>query len=377
MENNADTQLSPARRTIKVLVVDDCADDRAHYRRLLKAGSRRFEILEAENMQRGLDMVRNSSMDCIILDYDLPDGSGISFLSTLRQDPELKDAAIVMVTGRGDEETAAEALRLGASDYMPKSKISGASIARCVLNAAEKSRLRQAAEASHAELEKSCKALSDFAHTASHDLKAPLRHITTYCNLLKDECADQLSAEGQKYVQRLLVNADRLRNLIDSLLAYSEARDSVKERTLVDTMAVTQEAMEVLEEDLAKTGARVTLGDLPVVKACPMLLKLVVRNLLSNAIKYHGDASPDIDVKAEEKDGEYVFCVSDNGEGIPAEYHAQIFEPFQRLHSKDEIEGSGLGLSICRQVVQTHGGRIWVESTSGEGASFYFTLPKQ
>ncbi|MEZ0262257.1 MAG: ATP-binding protein [Alphaproteobacteria bacterium] len=376
MENNADTQLSPAHRPLKVLVVDDCADDRAHYRRLLRAGSRRFEVLEADSVQNGIDIARTAPMDCIILDHDLPDGSGIGFLATLRSDPVLKDTAIVMVTGRGDEETAAEALRLGASDYMPKSKISGASIARCVLNAAEKSRLRHEAEATHEELEKSCKALGDFAHMASHDLKAPLRHITTYCGLLKDECGDQLNADGHKYVQRLMVNAERLRQLIDGLLAYSEARDSVKNKSYVDSTVITQEAMEVLEESVTESGAKITIGRLPVVKACPMLLKLVMQNLLSNAIKYRGAATPEISVKAEEKGNEFIFCVSDNGQGIAPEYHKQVFEPFQRLHSKDEVEGSGLGLSICKQVVQMHGGRIWVESAPGEGASFFFSLPK-
>lgn len=376
MVNTADPQLSPAHRTLKVLVVDDCADDRAHYRLLLKAGSRRFEILEADSVQNGLDIVRAAPMDCIILDHDLPDGSGIGFLAELRSDPVLKDSAIVMVTGRGDEETAAEALRLGASDYMTKSKISGASIARCVLNAAEKSRLRHEAEATRADLEKSCKALGDFAHMASHDLKAPLRHITTYCGLLMEECAGQLGAEGEKYVQRLLVNAERLRNLIDGLLAYSEARDSVKEKSYVDSMAITQEAMEVLEESVAESGAEVTLGRLPVVKACPLLFRLVMQNLLSNAIKYRGAAAPAISVKAEEREGEHVFCVADNGQGIAPEFHAQVFEPFRRLHSKDAIEGSGLGLSICRQIVQMHGGRIWLESAPGAGAAFFFTLPK-
>jgi len=376
MEKTADPQLSPAHRTLKVLVVDDCADDRAHYRRLLKAGSRRFEVLEADSVQSGIDIARSGNMDCIILDHDLPDGSGIGFLATLRSDPVLKDAAIVMVTGRGDEETAAEALRLGASDYMTKSKVSGASISRCVLNAAEKSRLRHEAEASRVALEKSCKSLSDFAHMASHDLKAPLRHLTTYCGLLKDECGGQLGADGEKYVQRLLVNAERLRQLIDGLLAYSEARDSVKDKSYVDSTVMTQEAIEVLEESITESGAKITLGRLPVVKACPLLLRLLMQNLLSNAIKYRGNAAPVISIKAEEREGEHVFCVSDNGQGVDPEYHGRIFEPFQRLHSKDQVEGSGLGLSICRQVVEMHGGRIWLDSAPGAGAAFYFTLPK-
>ncbi len=364
-----------AHRPLKVLVVDDSADDRAHYRRLLRAGSGRFEVLEADSMQEGLNLARGG-MDCIILDQDLPDGSGIIFLSAMRKDPVLKDSAIVMLTGRGDEETAAEALRLGAVDYMRKAHVSSASISRCVLNAAEKSRLRRESDGYHADLEKSCRSLSAFAHMASHDLKAPLRHLTTYCNLLKEEYGDKLGDQGGKYVQRLMVNAERMKNLVDGLLAYSEARGNSGEKSDVDTMAVMQESLEILQEAVQESRARVTMGALPVVQACPLLFRLLVQNLLSNAIKYHGPAAPEISVRAEERGNEYLFTIADNGQGIDAEFHQEIFEPFKRLHSKDEVEGSGLGLAICKQVVEMHGGRIWVQSAPGKGASFHFTIPK-
>lgn len=360
-----------------VLIVEDSPEDRELYRRILTRNAGTFRLHEASSIDEGLEIVQRHPLDCIVLDFQLPDGDGIDFIHKYQDARLTNGAAIVMVTGRGSERTAVEVMKLGALDYITKSSILEGFFTQSILNAIERQHLKEEIVRYQQELERSYQALSEFTHTASHDLKAPLRHIVSYCNLIRDDFADKLDEKGGEYIKRLGVNAQRLQKLVDDLLAYSEVANSREEKTSVDCNTVLAEVLEVLEEPIRETKATVSVTPLPVIDAFPFRIKQLFQNLVSNALKYRSrDRNPVISVKVKDKGTEYQFAIEDNGCGIEPEFAGVIFQAFKRLHTRDEIEGSGLGLSICRKITEMHGGGIWVESDPGKGSVFYFTIPK-
>ena len=220
-------------------------------------------------------------------------------------------------------------------------------------------------------------AMSEFTHTVSYDLKAPLRRIGQFCDLLKDEVGDRLGTDGTEYVMRLGVNARRLQRLVDDLLSYSRTLNSRDPKTDLDLKKILAEVIDDLDVLVKEHNAQVIVGELPVLPGYQMRIRELFQNLISNALKYRGKDDPVIRIGCEETEDFYTFSVKDNGEGIEPKYHQSIFKAFERLHTQDEIEGSGLGLSICSKIVELHKGKIWVESnTDGTGVTFKFTLPK-
>lgn len=194
--------------------------------------------------------------------------------------------------------------------------------------------------------------------------------------MLREMYAPQLGENGLKFTNRLSVNARRATQLIEDLLAYAEAAEPKDEKTTVDLNAIYNDTVNDLQDSIDETKAHIVADDLPKVTGYPSRLRQLLQNLLVNALRYKGAAPPVIGIAVTGLENEYLFSVQDNGIGIAPEYQTQVFEPLKRLHSRDEIEGSGLGLAACRRIVEAHGGRIWVESKEGEGATFFFTLPK-
>lgn len=363
---------------LRFLLVEDNPEDREMYRRILKRQDADFQIFEAVNVNEGLKMVQQHDMDCILLDYRLPDGDGMSFLHSLQKERMFRHAAIVMVTGNGDEHTAAEAMKMGVLDYITKDSILKGFFMHSIFNAIERARLKEEVLNYQRELVRSNAALSEFTHMASHDLKAPLRHIISYCNILEEDLADTASADSRRNLQRLIVNADRLKNLVDDLLIHSEVMGAKEKAEPVNCNALMAEVLEDHEEAIRESGASVTVRKLPVILAIPLRMKQLLQNIFTNALKYRVKGRvPMVNVECEDREKEYVFSISDNGCGIEEKNLETVFRAFKRLHSRDDIEGSGLGLAICRKVVALHGGRIWVESTPGEGSSFFFSIPKK
>lgn len=226
------------------------------------------------------------------------------------------------------------------------------------------------------QLRESNQALSEFGHAISHDLKGPLRHIVTYSDMLREMFGPQLGENGMKFATRLSVNARRATQLVEDLLAYAEAAEPKDEKTTVDLNTIYNDAVNDLHDSIEEAKAYIVANDLPKVVGHPSRLRQLMQNLIVNALRYKSAAPPVIGISVVTLEKEYLFSVQDNGIGIAPEYQAQIFEPLKRLHSRDDIEGSGLGLAACRRIVEAHGGRIWVESQEGEGATFFFTLPK-
>jgi PAS domain S-box-containing protein len=229
----------------------------------------------------------------------------------------------------------------------------------------------------HEKLERSNEELDRFATVASHDLQEPLRKIAAFSGLVRRRYGDQLDEDGRRNLDFLVDAAHRMQRLIDDLLTYSRMSSQPLERKPVDVSAVIAQAMENLDAAIADSEARITVGEMPVVKADAVLLTQIFQNLIGNALKYRSYATPEIDLSARRDADRWIFAVSDNGIGLDVKFAEKIFAPFQRLHSHEAYPGTGIGLAMVRQSIERHGGDIWVESEPGSGATFLFTLPAE
>nr|WP_285750884.1 sensor histidine kinase [Lentzea sp. NBRC 105346] len=225
-----------------------------------------------------------------------------------------------------------------------------------------------------AELRRSNSELEQFAYVASHDLQEPLRKVASFCQLLQRRYGGQLDERADQYIDFAVDGAKRMQVLINDLLAFSRVGRITREHTLVDLNDVVRQVVENYSERIEETGAQVVIGDLPAVRGEASLLSAVFQNLVSNALKFHGE-HPEISITAERTGDEWLFTCRDNGIGIDAEYADRIFIIFQRLHPKDAYPGTGIGLAMCRKIVEYHGGTIWLNTDEGQGTTFQFTLP--
>ncbi|HEY3398506.1 MAG TPA: PAS domain-containing protein [Armatimonadota bacterium] len=225
------------------------------------------------------------------------------------------------------------------------------------------------------ELARSNEELEQFAYVASHDLQEPLRTVTSYVQLLEQEYADQLGGEGEEYLEFVIEATGRMHHLIQDLLAYSRASAVRQSLRPVASEVAVRQATADLRQVMEATGAHLEYGELPEVQADLAQLTRLFQNLLSNALKFHGEAPPEIFIEAERSGHDWLFRVRDNGIGISAAFIDRIFVIFQRLHTREEYTGTGVGLAICKKIVERHGGRLWVESEPGSGTTFFFTLP--
>lgn len=227
------------------------------------------------------------------------------------------------------------------------------------------------------ELARSNKELEQFAYVASHDLQEPLRMVASYTQLLAKRYQDKLSEEANEFIDFAVDGAKRMQNLINDLLEYSRVGTRGKPLVKVSTSEIVGKVLNSLKIIIDENEAFVDIGDLPDIYGDQTQLSQLFQNLIGNAIKYRGKASPEIKVEAADKGDRWVFAVKDNGIGFDKQYAERIFVIFQRLHTKEEYKGTGIGLAICKKIVERHGGTIWVESTAGKGSAFFFTIPKK
>jgi chemotaxis family two-component system sensor kinase Cph1 len=224
------------------------------------------------------------------------------------------------------------------------------------------------------ELARSNRELEQFAYVASHDLQEPLRMIASYLELLGERYKGRLDEKADKYINYAIDGATRMKFLINDLLGYSHVTTKTRPPETIDVGAALDEATSNLGKAIAEKQAVVTQDALPTVIVDRTHLIQVFQNLISNALKFC-DGTPRIHVSAERQGQGWVFSVRDNGIGIAPEHRERIFQIFQRLHGRDKYSGTGIGLAICKKIVEQYGGRIWVESQPGEGSTFFFTLP--
>jgi signal transduction histidine kinase len=226
------------------------------------------------------------------------------------------------------------------------------------------------------ELQRSNSDLEQFAYVASHDLQEPLRKVASFCQLLQRRYQGQLDERGDQYIQFAVDGAKRMQALINDLLAFSRLGRRSGEHVVVDTGELFEAAIGNLEPVIAETGAQVTHGELPRVQGEATLLTAVFQNLINNAIKFRDEKPSEIQVDVRRDGDEWLFSVTDNGIGIEPEYSERIFVIFQRLHAKSAYPGTGIGLAMCRKIIDYHDGRIWLDTEAPEGHTrICFTLP--
>ena len=223
---------------------------------------------------------------------------------------------------------------------------------------------------------RSNKELEQFAYVSSHDLKEPLRKILNYAQLLEARFRPQLDGEGGKYIHMITDGADRMRNLIESLLAFSRLTKTEQKMEPIDLSRTLADVINDLELSIKEHGAKISVGVMPTLVVNALQMHQLFQNLVSNSLKFNQGAA-EIRIDAEEKWDEWMIAVRDNGIGIEPEYRDKIFNVFARLHGRGQYPGTGIGLAICKKIVEAHGGRIWVESSLDKGATFFFTIAKE
>jgi signal transduction histidine kinase len=322
--------------------------------------------------------VRANPPEVVLADYNLPNWKGMEALAVLRR--EGLDIPMILVSGALGDVNAVECIKQGATDYVLKEGLTRLpEVVRRALREKHEHGLRQQAEKDLArkvdELARSNADLEQFAYVASHDLQEPLRTVTAYTQLLGERYKGRLDENADKFIGYASEGAVRMQVLIQDLLAFSRVGRMDAAYAGVDCNTVMEEVRQVLSSAIEESGAVVTFANLPSVWADRTQMAQVFQNLIGNAIKFRGKEPPVVWVQAEKTDQNWLFSVSDNGIGIAPEYAESIFVVFQRLHARSEYSGNGIGLAICKKIVERYGGKIWVESLAGSGSTFKFTLP--
>ena len=296
----------------------------------------------------------------------------------------------IFVTGALGEERAVDLMKSGATDFVLKDRLMRLPLCvkRAIEEVEEKRRRRQAEEdlqRAYAEqkiytrmLEQSNRELQDFVHLASHDLQEPVRKIQTFAGRLHTGYNDLLDEKGRDWLERIVGSARRMQDLVRDFLKYSCLTSGPEPFMAIDLRSPVQEAVTDLEVLIAETDVRIELGEFPTIEANAVQMRRLFQNLIGNSIKYRGEDKPVVRVYSKEShcDGFYEIRVEDNGSGFDECYLDKIFKPLQRLHGRiSPYEGTGMGLAICRKIVERHGGSITARSKSGKGAVFIVTLP--
>jgi len=363
---------------LRLLLVEDNALDAALVvRALFKDG---FDV-SADVVQDEASFTKSLKIkrpEVVLADYNLQTWKGMEALRVLRR--ERLDIPMILVSGALGDVTAVECIRQGATDYVLKDGLARLpEVIRRALREKEERSLRHQVEEDLAkkvdELARSNADLEQFAYVASHDLQEPLRMVAAYTQLLGERYKGKLDADGDKFIGYATEGATRMQVLIQDLLAFSRVGRNAGSGERIDCNAVMKDVMQTLSTNIQENGAVVTYGELPAVWGDRTQMAQVFQNLIGNGLKFRGSDPPAISLKAEKADQHWLFSVSDNGIGIAPEHADNIFVVFQRLHARTEYPGNGIGLAICKKIIERAGGKIWVESQAGSGSTFKFTMP--
>lgn len=373
-----------------ILLVEDEEDHIELIKRAFERWKTPFLLHVAQSLQAAERFLQAEQPDIAIIDWVLPDGNGKSLLPLTQS---LEQFPVIIMTSFGNEDLAVEMLKTGASDYIVKSSITLAAIPQSVDRAirefehiqrrknAERAlresniRLEQIVAERTAALLASNRSLEQFAYLVSHDLQEPLRMVTSYLQLLERRAGSKLNQEEIEYLGIASNGAKRMRELLDGILLYSRLQMEKAPMQTVSLDLTLQVVQKNLVTQIQKKNARLEIAPLPVIQGIGTMMIQLFQNLIGNGLKYCEDP-PLIHIGVSETPTHFQFSIQDNGIGIAAQYQEQIFEIFQRLHTYEKYPGTGVGLAICRKIVERHGGKIWLHSTVGEGTTFYFTLRK-
>ncbi|MGD0382566.1 MAG: ATP-binding protein [Thermoguttaceae bacterium] len=389
-------------KKVRVLLISEDAVDLRWLKQLLgpernsrngRQGS--FIVSRTDRIENAPESLMRHHFDAILIDLGLPAGDDLQPVSKIiAAAPHLP---VIVLAGFNNDGFAIRVVRLGAQECLFKDALDARLLKRTIHHAiqrkANESKLAGHArelESAHARLEqqaaelRSCMdqldrinhELEDFTYIASHDLKEPLRGISSYCEILLEDYRHKLDAEGKRRLTTAIHLCDRTENLIDDLLTYCRVGRKAAVKTRVNLNAVTANLLKMIRPSIERRNAAVRItGPLPPVMGNATLIGMVLCNLISNGLKFNENRRPHVELGWVPTDP-VTFYVKDNGIGIAKEHHEAIFTLFRRLHSRKKYEGSGAGLTIVRKIVELHGGRIWLESAPGAGTTFYFTLSR-
>jgi len=367
-------QLPPAR----LLIVDDEQKQMQALCNTLREEG--YLISGFTSAAEALSALGKNSFDLLLTDLMMPGIDGIGLIDqALKIDPTL--VGIVM-TGQGTIDTAVQAMKAGALDYILKPfKLSAILPVLSRALAVRQLRLDKATLERHVrdrtlELEAANRELEAFAHSVSHDLRAPLRHVESYMKIALAEFSSQIPAEAQGLLNQSLASARRMSQLIEDLLRLSRFGTQPLAKSRVNVAALVKEVLDELRKDQGNRRVEIRVGELADSTGDPSLLKQVFFNLTSNALKFTRQREKAlIEVDAYREPGQTVYWIRDNGVGFDMKYAEKLFGVFERLHPATEFEGTGVGLSLVQRIIQRHGGRIWAEAKVNQGAKFSFSLP--
>jgi two-component system sensor histidine kinase/response regulator len=349
-----------------ILNVDDYIPGRYARTKVLRQAG--FEVIEAQSGEEALRMAASQKPALILLDVNLPDTNGYEVCRLIKDDPDLASMTV---------------LHISASSVMPKHQVHGLDsgadgylvepIEPSVLVATVNAylRMRRAEDA----LRRSNQGLEEFAFVISHDLQEPLRHITIYTELLANHLQEHMDDSSRMFENYIRSGITRMQQLIHDLLQFSLVMNETEHKMGVANLEVVlQRVLEVMSNSIETEQATITHDPLPIVRADETFLEQVFRNLISNALKYRKkDEPPVVQISARQTGSLWLISIKDNGIGFEPQYANRIFTLFQRLHGQ-EYPGTGVGLAICKRVIEQAGGRIWAESCPGVGSTFFISL---
>lgn len=375
---------NPAAATIRprlrVLLIEDNPSDRDLILKELEKSE--FEVISdvVDTVEGFRRKIRTDVPDIVLADYILGQSRGTETLDILRS--EGLDIPIILISGVLGAVTAIEWIKKGVTDYVLKDSLSRLSVAlRSALKEKEarqeRNRAQQAVARKVEDLARSNADLEQFAYVASHDLQEPLRMVSAYTQLLAERYHGKLDEQADKYISYAVDGAARMRSLIQDLLAFSRVGRQETDVRSTDCNEIVGQATQDLQAAILESGAVVTHGHLPRLWASSSQLKQVFQNLIGNGLKFRRSEAPIIHISAEKQRAEWIFSVADNGIGISPDHVEDVFTIFNRLHTRREYPGNGIGLAICKKIVEGHGGTIRVVPNEGGGSIFKFTLPAE
>lgn len=373
-------------------MVEDEDRDATIVEHALRRGGFKFAFKRVDTESAFLDELRHFHPSVILSDHGLPSFDGFSALALARK--EAPDVPFIFVTGSVGEEMTVKALKSGAADFVLKHHLTSLppAIHRALQQAEATSHQREAEDEIRrlnselerrvkertAELESANKELEAFSYSVSHDLRAPLRHIEGFVEILVSTKAPSLDAEARHYLATISESVKQMERLIDDLLSFSRTARAEMKKGTVNLGEVVESAVRELTRELDGRHIQWNIGLLPKVDGDAALLKQVMLNLIGNALKYtRTRPAPRIEIFALPHPSEDIIAVRDNGVGFDMRYAHKLFGVFQRLHRAADFEGTGIGLANVRRILSRHGGRTWADGEIDKGATFYFALPRK
>lgn len=354
-------------KSFDILIVDDTPEHIDVAVQVLKDSN--FKIRVATDGNTALKLIYHQKPDLILLDIYMPEMDGFELCRLIKNTPDLKSIPIIFLTSFSDEESIRKGFESGGQDYVVKPFNASELLSRVNTHLMLKS---------HAEsLEEANRELDSFCYTVAHDLKSPLLSLNKLVEFLAEDHLEQLDSSGKELVYNIQEKSSEIINTIDRLLEFSKMCEMQVNFEMLNLNDIFIEVFNELKSLEPERDIRINIQPLPQVYGDRLLLRLLISNILSNAIKYtRNKQTAIIDVQSSEVSNEYVFSIKDNGAGFDMKYSSRLFGVFQRLHTKDEFEGSGVGLAICQRILKRHKGRAWMTGEIDKGATFYFTLPK-